>query len=375
MAEDQASRTEEPTPKRREEARADGRIPQSIEITSATVLFAALVATWRSGDEAVGSLREAMRRSLLTITKMDLTPASLGDVLMGMLHDVQAVVLPILAATAVAGLVATVAQIGFQFHAKKLLPDFTKVSPSSGFQRIFSSKGLFDLGKAIVKIVLIGWLSWKLIRGSEGTIVALSGASPRELFSIAGHEVARLVGWSTGILVVLAAADYAWQRRQHHQSLRMSRSEVKDEARQSEGDPKMRARLKRAYQEIVKAKSLTDVPTADVVITNPIHLAVALKYEPGRMGAPTVVAKGAEGMAQRIKDIARKHGVPILERRSLARALFRSVPVGGEIPGTLYRAIAEILAYIYGLKQRRAGAIPVRAAAAAPVAPGARSAN
>lgn len=374
MAEDDASRTEEPTPKRREEARADGRIPQSVEITSATVLLAALLATWRNGDEAVGSLREAMRRSLIAITKMDLTPASLGDILMGMLHDVQAVVLPILTATAVAGFVATVAQVGFQFHAKKLLPDLSKMSPASGLQRIFSSKGLFDLGKAIVKIALIGWIAWKLIRGSEGTIIALSGASPRELFAITGHEVARLVGWSTGVLVVLAAIDYAWQRRQHQQSLRMTKSEVKDEARQSEGDPKIRARLKRAYQEIVKTKSLADVPTADVVITNPIHLAVALKYEPGRMGAPTVVAKGAEGMAQKIKDIARKNGVPILERRSLARALFRSVPVGGEIPATLYRAIAEILAYIYGLKQRRAGVIPVRAGGTA-VAPGGRIAN
>src|SRR5690349_6649536 len=140
MAEDDASRTEEPTPKRREEARADGRIPQSIEITSATVLLASLVATWRNGDEAVGSLREAMRRSLVAITKMDLTPASLGDILTGMLHDVQAVVLPILTATAIAGFVATVAQIGFQVHAKKLLPDVSKMSPSSGLPRIFSSK-------------------------------------------------------------------------------------------------------------------------------------------------------------------------------------------------------------------------------------------
>src|SRR5262249_52167971 len=178
---------------------------------------------------------------------------------------------------------------------------------------------LFDLAKAIVKIALIGWLSWKLIRASEGTIIALSAASPRETLAIAGREVARLVGWATGILVVFAALDYAWQRRQHHQSLRMSRSEVKDEQRQSEGDPKIKARLKRAYQELVKTRSLAEVPTADVVITNPVHLAVALRYVPGEMGAPRVVAKGAEGMAQRIKDVARQHGVPILERRSLAR--------------------------------------------------------
>ena len=178
---------------------------------------------------------------------------------------------------------------------------------------------------------------------------AFYGARPRAAAaSVAFH----FVGWVTGVLVILAALDYAWQRRQHQQSLRMSRSEVKDEARQSEGDPKIKARLKRAYQEIVKTRSLADVPTADVVITNPIHLAVALKYEPGGMGAPRVVAKGAEGFAQRIKDLARQHGVPIMERRSLARALFRSVPVGQEIPATLYRAIAEVLAYVYGFMGR-----------------------
>ena len=355
MAEDAASRTEEPTAKRREEALADGRIPQSTEITAATVLLAALLATWRSSDAAIAGLRESMRRSLLAVSKFDLTPAQFGDVLQRMVQDAAAVVIPILAVTAVAGFVAVVAQIGMQFHGKRLRPDPSKMSPASGLQRIFSSKGLFDLVKAMVKIVLIGWLSWKLIGSAEGRISALSGASPREMLSIAGREVARLVAWVTGVLVVLAAIDYAWQRRQHHQGLRMSRNEVKDEARQSDGDPKIKARLKRAYQELVKTRSLADVPTADVIITNPVHLAVALKYVPGQMGAPKVVAKGAEGMAQRIKDIARQHGIPIMERRSLARAIFRSVPVGGEIPATLYRAVAEILAYIYGLRQQRAG--------------------
>jgi flagellar biosynthetic protein FlhB len=356
MADDAANRTEEPTPKRREEARADGRIPQSVEITAATVLLAALLSTWHSGGDAVGALRESMRRTLVSVSKLDLTPAQLGDILHGMLHDVTTVVAPILLATGIAGVIATVAQIGFQVQGKRLLPDLSKVSPASGWQRIVSTKGLFDLTKAIVKIALIGWLSWKLIRASEATIVALSAASPREMLSIAGREVARLVGWATGILVVFAAVDYAWQRRQHHQSLRMSRSEVKDEQRQAEGDPKMKARVKRAYQELVKTRSLADVPKADVVITNPVHLAVALRYVPREMGAPKVVAKGAEGMAQRIKDVARQHGIPILERRSLARALFTSVPVGGEIPAALYRAVAEILAYIYGLKRQRLAA-------------------
>lgn len=354
MADDNDNRTEEPTPKRREEALADGRIPQSAEITAATVLFAALLAVWRNGDAAMLSLRESLRRSLMGISRIDLTPAQLGDILWGMVHDMRSVVVPILSWTAIAGFTATVAQVGFRFYGKRLLPDFSKVSPGSGLQRIFSTKGLFEVGKALVKIAIVGWVSWKLIGASEGKIIALSGASPRELLSIAGRETARLVGYVTGVLVVMAAADYAWQRRQHQQSLRMSKSEVKDEARQAEGDPKVKARLKRAYHEIVKSRSLADVPTADVIITNPVHLAVALKYEPGSMGAPKVVAKGAEGFAQKIKEVARQHGIPIMERRSLARALFRSVPIGGEIPATLYRAIAEILAYVYGLRQRRA---------------------
>jgi flagellar biosynthetic protein FlhB len=131
----------------------------------------------------------------------------------------------------------------------------------------------------------------------------------------------------------------------------MTKEEVKDERRQSDGDPKIKARLRRAYEKIARERSLDAVPTADVVVTNPVHVAVALKYQPGAMGAPTVVAKGAEQMAARIRELARRHGVPIVERRALARALFRSVPIGREIPATLYRAVAEILAYIYGLRR------------------------
>jgi len=355
MADDAADKTEEPTAKRQEEARAEGRIPQSVEITSAAVLLAALLATSRSGEGAVAALRESMRRNLFAITATDLTPAALGHTLQGMLGDCVAVVAPILLATGVAGLAATIAQIGFQIHAQRLLPDLSKISPSSGLQRIFSKRGLVELLKASAKIGLIGWIAWKMIEARERTIIALVDASPRETLAITGEEVTRLVAWTVTVLAAFAAVDYGWQRRQHHQGLRMSRSEVKDERRQSEGDPQIKARVRRAYQQIAKSRSLADVPKADVVITNPVHLAVALRYAPGEMGAPRVVAKGAEGVAQRIKDIARQHGIPIVERRSLARALFRSVPVGGEIPAALYRAVAEILAYIYALRQRRAG--------------------
>ncbi len=355
MAEDAANKTEEPTPKRRDEARAEGQIPQSVEVTSAAVLLTAVLVVNHHGPAMVATLREMMRRNLLTASALDFTPGQMGQVMRRMLDDGIAVAWPLLAFTAAVGFAATVSQVGFHLYPKRLLPDASKISPSTGFSRIFSKRGVVELVKALAKIALVAWITWRLVQGVEDRIVPLAVSSPREILSVAGHELGRIVVWTVAALAALAALDYAWQRRQHQQGLRMSKAEVKDERRQAEGDPHMKQRVKRAYQQIAKRRMLDEVPRADVVVTNPVHLAVALRYAPGQMGAPVVVAKGAEHVAARIKEIARAAGVPILERRALARALFRAVPIGGEIPGSLYRAVAEILAYIYALQTRRAG--------------------
>jgi flagellar biosynthetic protein FlhB len=355
MAEDRTARTEEPTPKRREEARAEGQVAQSVEVTSAAVLIAALLTLSNRGGDAIAALRAMMRRGLDAASTGELTGAQVAQVMRGMVTDSVGIVGPVLLATAVVGVVATVAQTGFQVVPKRLVPDPSKLAPSTGLGRIASRRGLVELAKAIIKIALVGWITWRLVRAHEDEIVALVATPPREILELAGAGLRRVVGWVVGALAVLAAADYAWQRRQHQQTLRMTRAEVKDERRQSEGDPQMKQRVKRAYQQIAKRRMLADVPTASVVVTNPVHLAVALRYTPGQMGAPVVVAKGAEHVAERIKEIARRHGIPIVERRALARALFRTVQIGSEIPTALYRAVAEILAYIYGLQARRAG--------------------
>jgi flagellar biosynthetic protein FlhB len=354
MAEDVHSKTEEPTPKRREEARAQGQVPQSVEVTAAAVLLAAVVVMSHRGPALVGALREMMRRSLLAASASDFTPAQMGEVMRQLAGDTVSTVWPILAVTGSVGLAVTIAQVGFRFLPKRILPDATKISPANGFTRIFSKRGAVEILKALLKIALVGWITWHLVLGIADRIVPLAASAPREILAVAGRELARTVAWATGAISVLAAFDYAWQRRQHHLSLRMTKSEVKDERRQAEGDPQMKQRVKRAYQQIARRRMLDEVPRADVVVTNPVHLAVALRYAPGDMGAPVVVAKGAEHVAERIKEIARRSGVPILERRALARALFRAVPIGGQIPGSLYRAVAEILAYIYALKVRRA---------------------
>jgi len=355
MAEDVHSKTEEPTPKRREEARAQGQVPQSAEVTAAAVLFAAVFAMSNRGPALVATLRDMMRRSLLAASATDFTPAQMGEVMRHLARDTAGAVWPILAVTGVVGLVATTAQVGFRFLPKRVLPDVSKISPASGIKRLFSKRGGVELVKALVKIALVAWITWRLVLKIEDQIAPLAASAPREILAVAGRELGHIVLWATGAISLLAACDYAWQRRQHRLGLRMTKGEVKDERRQAEGDPQVKARVKRAAQQIARRRMLDDVPGADVVVTNPVHLAVALRYTPGAMGAPVVVAKGAEHVAERIKEIARKSGVPILERRALARALFRAVPIGGQIPGSLYRAVAEILAYIYALKTRRAG--------------------
>ena len=354
MAEDAANKTEEPTPKRREEARAEGNVPQSIEVTAAAVLLAAVVAMTHRGPTLIAGMREMMRRNLLAASAVDFTPAQVSEVMRGIATDAVSLALPILLVTGGVGLTVTIAQVGFRVLPKRVIPDATKLSPATGMKRIFSKRGAVELLKAMFKIALVTWITVRLVRGVEDQLVPLAVNGPREILIVAGQQLGRIVAWAAGGLSILAALDYAWQRRQHQQSLRMSKSEVKDERRQSEGDPHVKARVKRAYQQLAKRRMLEEVPHADVVVTNPVHLAVALRYQPGRMGAPVVVAKGAEHVAERIKDIARRAGVPILERRALARALFRAVPIGGEIPGTLYRAVAEILAYIYALRPKRA---------------------
>ena len=350
---DQASKTEEPTPKRREEALAEGQTPRSVEVTSTAVLLAALLALSQSGPAAVTSLREMMRAQILGVTRADLTFADVGELAHGIAAAGFAVLAPVLAATVVVALASSIAQVGLRVLPKKLVPDAKKISPVSGFERIFSRRGLVELVKSLVKIALVAWISWHILATAQDQIGGLVGSHPREILEVVGSELRRLVGWVLGALAVLAAFDYGWQRWEHDQSLRMTRAEVKDERRQAEGDPQIRQRVKRAYQKLGRGRSLADVPTADVVITNPVHVAVALRYVAGEMSAPRVVAKGAEHMAARIKEIARRSGVPIVERRALARALFRTVPVGKEIPATLFRAVAEILAYIYGLRAAR----------------------
>lgn len=353
--EDRENKTEEPTPKRLAKAREEGEVAKSVELTSALVLLAGFLATGLGGRATVMGLGRDLRRVFARIPAGDLVPAEVSLLTREAGAAMLRVALPVLAATALVAVVASVAQIGFGLYPKRIQPKGDRLLPSAGLQRIFSRQGLLELVKSVLKIALVSWLGWRAVLGVEPLVRGLSLTDGWEIVDVAGVAVGRMIAWVGTALGLLAALDYAFQRYEHRQSLRMSRQEVKDEARESDGDPQIKQRMRKAYREWTANKMLADVSRADVVVTNPVHLAVALRYAPGEMSAPVVVAKGAGPLAERIKTIARQNGIAILERRALARALFRQVEVGDEIPAALYRAIAEILAYIYSLRERRAG--------------------
>jgi flagellar biosynthetic protein FlhB len=247
-----------------------------------------------------------------------------------------------------------VAQVGWSPNPELALPDPARLSPGAGFRRIVSVNGAVNLAKAVLKILVVLAIAAAVLWSVGRAAVATPDLAPLDILWFAGTGLRRLFLAMAAALAVLAGLDFAWQRWRYERSLRMTRQEVRDEQRETEGDPKVKARFRRAQREILKRRMLAEVRRADVVLTNPVHVAVALRYRAEEMGAPRVVAKGAGEVAAKIREAARGAGVPIVERRALARALYRAVALGAEVPPALYRAVAEILAYVYSVRGRPA---------------------
>ncbi len=275
-----------------------------------------------------------------------------------MLHALVAC-LPLLALTAVAALSAPLVLGGWNLSPSVLAPDFTRLNPATGFGRMFSKRGAVELGKAFAKFAIIAIVAVVLLRKKAPELMGLGnepiGMGLAHAATLSGHALMMLAG----ALGLIAGIDVPWQMYQHSQSLKMTREEVRQEARESDGSPEMKGRIRKVQQELARRKMMHEVPKADVVVVNPTHYAVALRYDEHRMRAPLVVAKGADLIAARIREIATEHSVPIFEAPPLARVLFRNVDIGGEIPTSLYAAVAQVLTYIYQLKSaKRDGAIP-----------------
>jgi len=340
-------KTEAPTPRRRMEARERGQVAKSADLTAAGALLISML--------VLNFFAPAIMKNLLNLTRYMLgyagSDALSSDSLWGMssfaIQILAKSVIPISLILMGIAIAITLAQVGFIFSGHPLKPDLDKINPISGFGKLFSIQSLVRLLISMFKVALIGVVAYFTIKSHMPVIVNLSGEDYWHITVIMGELMFTLGVRLALILLVLGIADYAYNRHKHEQGLRMSKQELKEELRRMEGDPLVKERRRRVAQQLAMQRIQSAVPGSDVVVTNPTHYAVAIKYDPQTMVAPKVVAKGVDMVAQRIRQIAVENGVPIVQRKPLARALYSSVEVGQEIPPAFYKAVAEILAYVY----------------------------
>lgn len=348
------SKTESATPKRRDEMRQKGNVPKSREVSSAVILLAALAGLHFSSGFMLRGL-SGIVRDYFTATPAQLdTVAGMHSMLTELVLRCGMILAPVMAITLVAALAANVGQVGFLFTLEPLMPKFDKLNPVAGMSRLFSMNALGELFKSLVKFGLISLLAWRIIREEIPMMPGIIDRTTPEMIGYFSSIISRLVVHCGGGMLVLAAADYLFQRWTHEKSIKMTKEEVKQEGKDAEGDPAVKGRIRSLQREMSRRRIMQEVPKADVIITNPTHYAIALKYERGSgMTAPKVTAKGTDLMARRMREVAAEHGVPVVERPPLARALYASVDEGQEIPEEFYRAVAEVLAYVYRLRNPR----------------------
>ena len=339
-------KTERPTGKRREKAREEGQVARSQEVNSVVVLLATFGAMAIMGPELLDKAKALMATGLSHSADPSLSSSSgRGQVTSWALSSFSGIVAPIMAAAAIGGVIASVAQVGFHINKKALKPNFGKLNIYKGLKRMVEPSQAFELGKTLVKTAIIGGVAFWAVWEQLPTMGALVGMPPGRLLSTLAHTILAVALKVGGALVLVAVADYAWQKRKHEKSLKMTRQEVQREHKEADLGPEIKGQMRRRQSELARRRMMADVPTADVVIVNPTHYAVALRYD-GTQPAPEVVAKGVDNIALAIRKAAAEAGVTIVHEAPLARALYRDVEIGSQIPEELFSAVAQVLAYV-----------------------------
>ncbi len=352
MADTAQERTEAPTPRRRAEARRQGQVGRSTDLTAAAVLLASLIVLHTMGERILGRLMEVMRHCLSDHgTAVD--PRDAIPVLAYAFRECAAVVLPLMLVVFVVALAVSLGQVGFLLTLKTITPSLDKLNPVSGLQRMFSARSVVHLVLGILKMSLLALLAWWTLSARVEHVLGTIGLD-HLAFVAAAAELMFTLGIRLAIaLLVLGIIDFTYQKWKTTRDIRMTKEEIKEELKRMEGDPMIRRRRREIQMQMAMRRIRAAVPKADVVITNPTELAIVIQYDAATMNAPRVTAKGADHLARTIRELAILHGVPIVERKPLAQALYRTVEVGREIPAEFYKAVAEILAYVYELSGRR----------------------
>lgn len=350
MPEQYGEKSQEPTPHRRQRAREEGHVARSHELTSSVILVGGLLALAFLGSPLYGWLSDLTRAQLGQPSLVTIDPAALTALARQLLIDLAQVLLPILILAVALGIATDIAQMGILVVPRRVAFDLSRIDPIQGFRRIYSWTGLIRLLVGLAKVAVVLGIAAAVVWTEKEALLGLCALESPQIIHFGAEFLYRLSVYVSLAILVLGVADYGLQRWRYELDLRMTPQEVREELKHFEGDPQILARRRAVQRQLVLHRLSAAVPKADVVITNPTEYAVALKYDPETMLAPIVVAKGAGLLAERIRNLARQHGIPIVERKELAQALYREVDVNRPIPRDKYAAVAEVLAYVYQLK-------------------------
>ncbi|MDP2029183.1 MAG: flagellar biosynthesis protein FlhB [Thiobacillus sp.] len=343
-------KTEAPSQQRLDKAREDGQVPQSRELATFVVLMTGGSAMWMMASGLGQTLSGIVRGGLQFEPSIARDSSYAMKQLSSQFFEAALALVPFLALVVVATLAPPLLLRGWVFSTKAFAPNFTRLSPLSGIKRILSSQGLVELVKSLGKVGLLGVVATWLIWANLDAIFSLNLESPATAIQHMGDLIGKVFLLASGAMIFIVVLDLPYQLWHHYDKLKMTKEQLRQDTKESEGDPHVKGRIRAQQREIARRRMMSEVPKADVVVTNPTHYAVALKYSEGKMGAPRVVAKGADAVAAKIRELAAENNVPMLEAPPLARALFRHTELGDEIPATLYAAVAEVLAYVFQLR-------------------------
>lgn len=351
-------KTEEPTAKKLDEARKDGQTAKSKDLVTAISLLALFVLCkvyiGALGNNLMGTFSEyyGMFEKVPTDAHEGMTHTMTSSIMQSVMMDIVWFIFPVLIVALAIAILGNVLQQKWKVTTKPLKPTLSKISPLSGFKRMFSSRQLMELLKSIAMFAIIGIVVYQTVMDKIPLLYEMYDRTLMDVVSVTGETVIDLGIKISAIFLIVGFVDLIFQRRKFKSDMMMTKQEIKEEFKNTEGDPQIKGQIRRKMQEASRRRMMQALPEADVVITNPTHFAVALKYEPNEGKAPVVIAKGADYLAQQIKEKAREYDIAIVENKPLARVLYNNIDVGAEIPSELYQAVAEVLAFVYALKNK-----------------------
>ncbi len=345
-------KTEKATPKKRQDERKKGKVAKSQDINTSVLLLLCFLILFVSGSFIKNNLTALFRQSFTEYIQWDVTVGSVNQLLVESTTEMAKILAPIMAIAIVAGLVSNFTQIGFLFTGEPLKMDLKKIDPIQGAKKVFSARALVELVKSLLKIAFIGAITFFVIWINKDEMMMLAFKTAENAIGFFGKTTITM-GISAAIaLLFLSILDYTYQKYDFEKNIKMSKKDVKDEHKNMEGDPQIKSKMKERQRDMATQRMMSEVPSADVVITNPTHYAIAVKYDEAEASAPYIVAKGTDYIALRIKEVAKENQVVTMENRPLARSLYDAVEIGDVIPEEFYKAVAEILAYVYRLEKK-----------------------